>query len=140
MAGRSAAQRARPEYFTGRVRLSEAARAGRGEATRVFDVRFYAGARTKLHSHTGPQVLVATAGAGSLVTYRRAGSRIVRVSRTRLSPGTAAYIPAGQLHTHGSTSAARTFSHVAVNLPARAGRESEAAWYDSDLATYATRI
>jgi len=140
MAGRGASRRARPEYFTGRVRLAEAAPAGRGEATRVFDVRFYAGARTKLHSHTGPQVLVATAGSGSLVTYRRSGSRIVRVSRTRLAPGAAAYIPAGRLHTHGSTSAARTFAHIAVNLPSRSGRESEAAWYDSDLATYATRI
>ena len=145
MARKAASARARPDYFTGKVRLVEAVKMGSREAARAFDVRFYSGARTKLHSHTGPQILIGVAGSGSLVKYARRGAsgrrgHIRKVSRMRLVAGSVAHIKAGELHTHGSTSASRMFAHIAINLPAPSGAESAATWYDSDLSTSATRI
>ncbi len=145
MARKSAPARAKPNYFTGRVRLVEAVKMGNGEAARAFDVRFYSGARTKLHSHTGPQILIGVAGSGSLVKYVKRGAsgrrgHIKKVSRVRLAAGSVAHIKAGELHTHGSTSTSRMFAHIAINLPARSGAESAATWYDSDLSTSATKI
>lgn len=135
--------RVKPEYFTGRVSLKELVGAKGAQKTRVFDVRFYGGARTKLHSHTGAQILIVTKGRGSLVTYKRAGTskhaKITRVSRTSLVPNKVVFIPVKTLHTHGSVSKSEIFSHIAVNLPS-ASSEMVTSWFDSDLATWLARI
>lgn len=140
---RASKPRVKPQYFTGKVTLKEIANTGPDPKTFVFDVKFYRGARTKIHSHTGGQILYCTSGKGSLVTYKRASNakrtRITKVSRITLSPGKAVFIPPKTLHTHGSVSKTITFSHIAVNLATRSS-EMITTWFDSDLATWLEKI
>lgn len=129
----------KPQYFTGRVALKEVASTTARPRARILEVRFHAGARTKMHRHSGGQILVAICGAGSLVTYKQTSSKIARVSRTPLSAGKAVYIPPKVLHTHGSVSKSRTFSHIAINLSAGAG-EMKTLWFDSDFSSWLKKI
>ena len=145
--GARAKPKVKPSYFTGRVRLMDAPGAGGSEPTRVYEVRFYSGARTKLHVHDGGQILVATSGRGSLATYRRPGplrstsrAKITRVSRILLVPGKAVYVPPGCLHTHGSVSKSQAFVHIAINMESASGRQMTTRWFDSDLATWISEI
>lgn len=121
--------------------LKEVANTKTHPLTRVFDVKFYAGARTKLHSHTGGQLLIVTAGRGSLVTYKKSKtSKITKVSRISLSPGKVAYIPPKSLHTHGSVLKSKIFSHIAVNLAQSSSSEMITSWFDTDFATSMSKI
>lgn len=136
----------KPQYFTGKVVLKPITDTKTPPVTRVFDVKFHGGARTKLHSHTGGQILIGTQGSGSIVTYKRAKSsssskyaKITKVSRTSLSPGKVAFIPPKVLHTHGSVSKSKLFSHIAVNL-ASSSSEMVTSWFDSDLATWLVKM
>ena len=124
-------QRINPEYFTGKTRLAELSSAREGK---VFHVDFFRGARTKLHAHTGAQLLIVTGGRGSLVVFKKTGRGstrfgIAKKGTVRLKKGSVAYIPPKTLHTHGSTGTG-TFSHIAINYAARAG--SKTIWYESD--------
>lgn len=136
-----------PDYFTGRTVLSDLTGALGATGCRVYHVRFSAGSMTKVHVHTGGQMLLATRGTGVLSYYRKRGRgarsfAIEPDGTVALSPGTAAYIPAGRLHSHGSAPGSRApFSHTAVNLAeAGGGAEMRTTWYESDFEGRVTGI
>ena len=141
---RNTKPRVKPQYFTGKVILKEAVKTTTKPLTRIFNVKFYAGARTKLHAHTGAQILIGTLGHGSLVTYKKSDTsskygKITRLKTIQLGPGKVAYVPPKCLHTHGSISKSQLFAHVAVNTPS-ASREMLTSWFDSDLSTWSTKL
>lgn len=135
-----------PTYFTGRTALSDLTAALGAAGCRVYHVRFSAGSATKVHAHTGGQLLVPTRGAGVLSYYRRRGRgarsfAIEPDGEARLAPGAAAYIPAGRLHSHGCAAGSRSpFSHTAVNLAEAGGGEMRTTWYESDFAGAVTGV
>ena len=103
----------------------------------VYHVIFKKSARTKLHFHTGGQMLIVTSGKGSLIYYKKisAGISKFKISKTKtvnLTSGDVVYIPAKMLHTHGSTRKNSVFSHLAVNFYSK-NQKSKTVWYESDL-------
>lgn len=116
-----------PAWFTGKTSLKVLPGPGGSD---MYHVRFSRGARTKMHSHGGEQLLIATSGGGVLETYRRSGSRTRRASRISLGEGDIARIPAGVLHAHGSAGRS-AFSHIAINVR-RGGRAFRTDWLDVD--------
>ena len=136
-----------PLYFTGRTALSDLTGALGASGCRVYHVRFAAGSTTKVHAHTGGQLLIATRGTGVLSYYRKKGRgarsfAIEPDGSAELLPGVAAYIPAGRLHAHGSAPGSRRpFSHTAVNLAeAKGGGDMRTTWYESDFESAVTGI
>lgn len=127
-----------PDWFTGKVWMKEiSGRIGSKEQD-IYHVHFPKGARTKLHVHDGPQILIAVAGSGSLVTYEKTGRGrskfpIKRIATTRLSRGDTVYIPAGTLHTHGSISDRTEFSHIAINVISPRSSKYRTDWFESDM-------
>jgi quercetin dioxygenase-like cupin family protein len=79
------------------------------EGLRVMVVHFSPGARTKFHTHTFEQVLLATEGKGVVAT---------ETEEYTLTPGTIAYIPAGENHWHGATQDT-SFAHLAIATPGK---------------------
>jgi quercetin dioxygenase-like cupin family protein len=79
-------------------------------------VRFRAGAHTKLHHHTGWQLLYVTEGTGFIESS--AGKRC------ELEPGARALIPPGELHRHGANKDG-DFVHLAVTV-------GETHWWHAD--------
>ena len=69
-----------PGYFTGRTALSDLTAAVAAGRCRVYHVRFSAGSMTKVHAHTGDQLLIATRGSGVLSYYRKKGRGSARFS------------------------------------------------------------
>ena len=103
----------------------------------VYHVIFKKSARTKLHFHTGGQMLIVTSGKGSLVYYKKMSTGIskFKISKTKtvnLTSGDVVYIPAKMLHTHGSVRKNSVFSHLAVNFYSK-NQKSKTVWYESDL-------
>ena len=108
----------------------------------MYHVIFKKSARTKLHYHTGGQLLIVTKGNGSLVLYdkKNRGTSKFRISRTdtiNLSVGDTVYIPAKILHTHGSVKKNQVFSHIALNFYPTKGK-SQTIWFESDLKSTVT--
>ena len=104
----------------------------------MYHVIFKKSARTKLHYHTGGQLLIVTKGNGSLVFYRKKnrGASKFKISKTEainLNVGDTVYIPAKILHTHGSVKRNQVFSHIALNFYPAKGTKSQTIWYESDL-------
>ncbi len=134
-----------PDYFTGRVSLCDLTGGLGAKRCKIYHVSFFGGARTKVHKHTGAQLLMATGGTGSMVTFKKTGRGtarfgIIKDSTIRLGGGGIAYIPPGVLHAHGSAGAGGTFSHVAVNFEPAGGGEPKTAWYESDFKKSVTGI
>jgi quercetin dioxygenase-like cupin family protein len=67
-------------------------------------VRFAAGARNKLHTHSTEQILVVTEGRGIIATKDQ--EHIV-------TPGMIAFISPGEQHWHGATSDS-PFAHLSI--------------------------
>ena len=134
--GSDAQREINPDWFTGRVWMKVLSDGLGSTKQDMYHVHFEKGARTKLHRHDGSQILIVTEGQGSLDMYESddEGSDSFRIRQTQtvpLSTGDVVYIPENTLHTHGSTDAASTFSHIAVNnLPCGVG-EYVTAWYES---------
>ena len=104
----------------------------------MYHVIFKKSSRTKLHFHTGGQLLIVTKGNGSLVYYKKIGRGIskFKISKTKmvnLSSGDVIYIPPKILHTHGSIRKNLVFSHLAVNFYSSNNKKSKTVWYESDL-------
>lgn len=135
----------KPFWFTGKTWMKDVSSMIGVDRQDIYHVHFEQGARTKLHQHSGSQVLIATAGSGSLEVFRRlgAGSKsfcIEKIGLVRLEPGDVVYIPAGELHTHGSTDDTTEFAHIAINnLPSAGGRYTTD-WYESDFKSKVTSI
>ena len=103
----------------------------------MYHVIFKKSARTKLHYHTGGQLLIVTKGNGSLVFYNKKNRGVskFKISKTKainLNVGDTVYIPAKILHTHGSVKRNQVFSHIALNYPVN-GIKSQTIWYESDF-------
>ena len=125
------------DYFTGSVALHDISVITKPTEHDIYHVIFKKLARTKLHFHTGGQMLIVTKGNGSLVYYKKTGNGIskFKISKTKtinLTPGDVVYIPAKILHTHGSIKKNSVFSHLAVNFYSK-NRKPMTVWYESDL-------
>ena len=78
----------------------------------MSNVSFSPGARNKLYTHTSDQVLLVTAGTGTVATEER--EAVVTV-------GDIVHIPAGERHWHGATPAS-AFAHISLTQVGSAGR------------------
>lgn len=141
--GKSNLRHVDPNWFTGRTWMRSISDVIGSTGYDMYHVHFESGSRTKLHSHNGNQLLLATKGKGSLEIFERVGDgraghskshfAIRRTESVRLSKGDAAHIPAGVLHTHGSVDKGATFSHVAINMLPRKNSAYKTVWYESDF-------
>ena len=130
-------KKVKKDYFTGPVILREISGITKPSEHDIYHVIFKKLARTKLHFHTGGQMLIVTKGNGSLVYYKKTGNGIskFKISKTKtvnLTSGDVVYIPAKILHTHGSIRKNSVFSHLAVNFYSK-NRKPVTVWYESDL-------
>ena len=135
-------KKVRKDYFTGPVILQEISRITKPTEHDIYYVTFKKSARTKLHFHTGGQMLIVTKGSGSLVYYKKTSNGIskFKISKTKtinLVSGDVVYIPPKTLHTHGSMKKNSVFSHLAVNFYAN-NRKAVTVWYESDLRSNVT--
>ena len=135
-------KKVKKDYFTGQVTLREISRITKPTEHDIYHVTFKKSARTKLHFHSGGQMLIVTRGSGSLVYYKKTSNGIskFKISKTKtinLVSGDVIYIPAKTLHTHGSTKKNLVFSHLAVNFYAN-NRKAVTVWYESDLRSIVT--
>ena len=73
----------------------------------ALQVNFSAGARTKFHVHTNPQILVVTKGTGKVATEDE---------EITVTPGTVIYFPPDENHWHGATDDSE-FSHISITTP-----------------------
>ncbi len=80
---------------------------GSSDGLDIVAVRFSAGARTYLHSHSVPQVLHCIEGRGVLATESE---------RNEVGPGDVVYVPAGEMHWHGATEGG-AFLHLSIRPP-----------------------
>lgn len=134
-----------PDYFTGKAHLQELSSIVKSQEQKIYHVSFQKGARTKLHTHTGGQILIATKGKGSLEMYLKSGNgkskfSIKKINKINLSQGDIVYIPTKKLHTHGSIDKNQVFSHIAINANESANKPAKTTWYESDFKTRVTKI
>ena len=134
----SPAKKVKANYFTGPVKLHEISGITKPKEHDMYHVIFKKSARTKLHYHTGGQLLIVTKGNGSLILFNKKnrGTSKFRISRTNtinLNIGDAVYIPAKILHTHGSVKKNKVFTHIALNFYPTKGVKPQTIWFESDL-------
>lgn len=134
-----------PAWFTGHVWMKDVS-INSTEAD-MYHVHFEEGSRTKVHKHDGSQTLIITEGQGSLEIYQAdikesvGGSfKITKTDEIPLDTGDIVHIPKDTLHTHGSISADRTFSHVAINNRPCGVGEYITIWYNTDKLMVTGRI
>jgi mannose-6-phosphate isomerase-like protein (cupin superfamily) len=140
-------KKVKKDYFTGPVTLREISRITKPAEHDIYHVIFKKSARTKLHFHTGGQMLIVTKGSGSLVYYKKVSGgitkfKIVKTGAVNLSRGDVVYIPPKILHTHGSAIRGYVenakFSHIAINFYPKKNEKPKTVWYESDLRTNVT--
>ena len=136
-------KKVKKDYFTGSVTLREISGITKPNEHDMYHVIFKKSARTKLHFHTGAQMLIVTKGKGSLVYYKKTSGRILKfkISKTKtvnLTSGDVVYIPAKILHTHGSVRKNSVFSHIAINFYPKKNQKPKTEWYESDLRSNVT--
>lgn len=137
-------KKANPDYFTGPVTMNEISSIVESKEQKIFHVTFNNGARTKMHDHSGGQILVVTQGIGSLEMYSKSGKsksnfQIKKIDEISLKEGDIVYIPAKKLHTHGSVGK-NTFSHIAINAKPSPAKEAITTWYESDFKSQVTKV
>jgi quercetin dioxygenase-like cupin family protein len=96
-------------YFVGEAAIQTLVACDEGLDIAV--VRFRPGARTYLHSHSVPQVLVCVEGRGFLATES---------DQNEVGPGDVVYVPAGEMHWHGAAGDSE-FVHVSIRPPGDRG-------------------
>jgi len=136
-------KKVKKDYFTGPVTLREISGITKPNEHDMYHVTFKKSARTKIHFHTGAQMLIVTKGNGSLVYYKKMSNGIskFKISKTKtvnLTPGDVVYIPAKILHTHGSVRKNSVFSHIAINFYPKKNQKPKTEWYESDLRSNVT--
>ena len=87
---------------------------------KVYYVSFRNGARTKFHSHRGPQVLVGVKGQGKVVFSASKDndkkSKVIKISKIEeIVPGKSVLINKNTIHCHGAANN-KTFAHIAINI------------------------
>ena len=135
-------KKVKKDYFTGLVTLRDISGITKPTEHDIYHVIFKKSARTKLHFHTGGQMLIVIRGKGSLVYYKKTSNGVskFKISKTKtvnLTSGDVVYIPAKILHTHGSIKKNSVFSHLAVNFHSK-NRKPMTVWYESDLRSNVT--
>ena len=139
----SPVKKVKTDYFTGPVKLHEISCITKPIEHDMYHVVFKKSARTKLHYHTGGQLLIVTKGNGSLVLYNKKNRGIskFKISKTEtinLNVGDTVYIPAKKLHTHGSVKNNHVFSHIALNFYPKKRIKPQTVWFESDLRSFVT--
>jgi len=134
----SPTKKVKADYFTGQVKLTEISGITKPNEHDMYHVIFKKSARTKLHFHSGGQLLIVTKGSGSLVYYKKFGRSVskFKISKTKtinLNNGDVVYIPPKILHTHGSVKKDSVFTHLAINFYSKNNRKPKTLWYESDL-------
>lgn len=134
-----------PNWFTNPVHMKDISSTILSKECDIYHVYFKNGAKTKIHTHNGNQILIATKGKGSLELYKKIGGKksnykIKKTSTTLLNPGDVVYIQKNTLHTHGSISKSQTFSHIAINMISSKGSKYKTTWYESDFKSRITGI
>lgn len=132
-----------PNWFTGRTWMKVLSKKIQSKEQDIYHVHFEKGSRTKLHSHNGSQILITTQGTGSLELFRKYGNKqenfkIKKTKTINLKKGDIVYIPAKNLHTHGSTNKKNTFSHIAINIIPSKKSKYITDWYESDFKSEVT--
>jgi len=158
-------KKVKKDYFTGPVTLQDISGITKPTEHNIYHVTFKKSSRTKLHFHTGGQMLIVTKGYGSLVYYKKTSNGIskFKISKTKtvnlvsgdvvyippkilhthgsirknLVSGDVVYIPPKILHTHGSIRKNLVFSHFAVNFYSK-NHKSKTVWYESDFRSNVT--
>jgi quercetin dioxygenase-like cupin family protein len=100
-------QRTDAPIFRGEVYRTPAVGEDETKQVHLGVVRFAAGARNVLHTHTFDQVLYVTDGEGIVATEQQ--EQVVRT-------GDVAVIPAGERHWHGATPRSG-MTHLAIGVP-----------------------
>ena len=136
-------KKVKKDYFTSPVILHEISGITKPVEHDIYHVIFKKSARTKLHFHTGGQMLIVTRGKGSLVYYKKTSGGIskFKISKTKtvnFTSGDVVYIPAKILHTHGSVRKNSVFSHIAINFYPKKNQKPKTEWYESDLRSNVT--
>jgi len=136
--GNAPIKKVKKDYFTGLVTLREISRITKPTEHDIYHVTFKKSARTKLHFHTGGQMLIVTKGSGSLVYYKKTskGTTKFKIAKTKiinLYSGDVVYIRPKILHTHSAVKRDSVFSHLAVNFYSKKNRKPKTVWYESDL-------
>ena len=134
-----------PDWFTAKVHMTEISGIINSKEQHMYHVYFENGAKTKLHTHNGNQILIVTKGRGVLETFSKTGNKkdhfgIKKTQKVSLNPGDVVYIKKGTLHTHGSADKRSVFSHVAINIIPAKNKEYKTVWYESDFKTAAGNI
>jgi len=133
-----------PNYFTGKTNLWEISNIVNSKEQKIYHVIFKNGSKTKLHQHTGGQLLITTKGFGSLTMYKKIGKgkskfNIKKLEEIKLKVGDVVYIPSKRLHTHGSIRKS-DFSHIAINSFPSKNTEPKTVWYESDFKSSVSKI
>jgi len=136
-------KKVKKDYFTGPVTLREISGVTKPNEHDMYHVIFKKSARTKLHFHTGAQMLIVTKGKGSLVYYKKTSGgiskfKILKTKTVNFTSGDVVYIPAKILHTHGSVRKNSVFSHIAINFYPKKNQKPKTEWYESDLRSNVT--
>jgi len=130
----SPAKKVKKDYFTGPVKIQEISAVTKPNEHDMYHVKFMKSSRTKLHYHTGAQLLIVTKGTGSLILYKHSSKSQIRITKTiGLKEGEVAYIPPKILHTHGSIKNGKIFSHIALNFYPSKNNVIKTIWFESDL-------
>ena len=134
-----------PSWFTEKVHMKDVSSKIKSKEQGIYHVYFHNGAKTKIHFHSGNQVLIATRGLGSLEIFRRFGTgksnfKIKRTEKIPLREGDVVYIPAKTLHTHGSIDKKKIFSHIAINILPSKNSEYKTIWFESDFKSTVTKF
>ncbi|MDH3277852.1 MAG: cupin domain-containing protein [Nitrosopumilus sp.] len=134
-----------PDWFTGRVNMKDVSSTIKSKEQGIYHVYFHNGAKTKLHTHNGNQILIVTRGMGSLEIFKKFGTskinfKIKRTEKISLKEGDTVYIPAKTLHAHGSVNKKNTFSHIAINILQKKKSEYKTTWYESDFKSSVTKL
>ena len=96
-----------PIFTGGEVRVQPLVGKDHTDSLGMLHVHFAAGSRTKFHTHTNDQVLLATEGEGIVATRER---------EQVMTPGMVIHVPPGEVHWHGATKHS-AFSHISINPP-----------------------
>ena len=134
-----------PNWFTNKVHMTEISSIINSKEQNIYHVYFENGAKTKLHTHNGNQILIVTKGKGILETFSKKGNKkdhfgIKRIQRISLNLGDIVYIQKGTLHTHGAVNKKHLFSHIAINILPAKNKEYKTIWYESNFKTLASGI
>lgn len=127
-----------PAFFTNKVGMIEISNLVGSKEQKIYHVTFSNGAKTKVHLHSGVQLLIITRGLGTLEIFKKIGNekkkfKIKSTDKVNLKVGDIIRIPPKILHTHGAKNKIGAFSHIAINLYPSKNQEPKTVWYESDF-------